>query len=617
MIKFLKPALLIIFLISAQLVQAQKIKYKDLFPMLEAKSYDTAIPMLKTYLSDSKNADDANANLQMALYYEQLVGNYHLVEDSTAIMESADSALVYLLKAQVLVDDKELRKNDDYYQAYYRRDLRSGEFGIKLSDVQLDIENKIKAMKSIVDHAGQIYASLFAMNRDYTFCYDAYTGFVKKHETEAKFYLMSQQEQLETLQKMMDYTLDIREKFNDLRTIVSLTGVKGYSPELEFRRIREFGTDGMEEIDFFANDVRAWDYGAWAELAYSKIERDVLPMKEGLVAFDKKLKAEYESMDGLATVKFEELTLEIDPKLLKEMKELEDEPLPETLFEIQIKLNTYDFITKPMQNPRIEDMEDVDYQVTITDSLLSIIDNIEANAKTLVEPFITEGTNKYPALVEGEYGGDFGLIKLRQKMEGFVDKSRSKWEEKNEEALKRSQWAVSTDGADSIYLVTNSDGEAPRYLSDYYSIATHRDDSANIFVIGLEMKGSESKGFFAKVNKSRTIEWKNTFSLSKFKVDKTNLLVFGEFFKSQEGSVSAYVFSLAESGQNNMIAVSYDMAGKNNWINPINAPKKPVSIKMNDIVKETIIYFVTEEELETYAGSDSPYVVIDRLGNVR
>jgi len=45
------------------------------------------------------------------------------------------------------ITEKELRKNDEYYEAYLRRDLRTGKFVIKLSDVQLDIDNKVHFLK--------------------------------------------------------------------------------------------------------------------------------------------------------------------------------------------------------------------------------------------------------------------------------------------------------------------------------------------------------------------------------------------------------------------------------------------------------------------------------------
>ena len=48
----------------------QKVKYKELYPLLESRQYDLAIPLLRKYILDPKGQVNANAHLQMALYLE-------------------------------------------------------------------------------------------------------------------------------------------------------------------------------------------------------------------------------------------------------------------------------------------------------------------------------------------------------------------------------------------------------------------------------------------------------------------------------------------------------------------------------------------------------------------
>ncbi|UXP32219.1 hypothetical protein N6H18_17915 [Reichenbachiella agarivorans] len=616
MSKFTKSILILLCCTVFQQVQAQK--YKDIFALLEAKNYDTAIPMLRSYLSDKKKATEANPNLRMGLYYEELVAGYHLVKDSTAILEAADSSLKYLVIAKTLIDEKELKKNDEFYQMYYRRDLRTGDFGIKLSDVQLDLDNKIKATSNIVSNARQIYKNLYVINSNYTFCKSSYANIVKNHSQEKEFLVHAHKPQMDTLDLMITYMSDVRNAFNKVREAVSLTGVKGYSPELELKQIRSYGKDGLSEVNFYANDVEAWDYGTWAESSFKTIERDVLTLKQELVDFDKKLKAQGESMNGLATVRFETLNTKIDHSLIREMHDLDNNPLPEKLFNIQIGLNLFDFITKPLQNPRIEDEMDIDYQLEITDSLIHILDGIGKNAATLVEPYITVGKKKYASLVEGEYGGDFGLIKLRQKMETFVKTNKEIWEKKHQAVDLKSKWGVSVDGKDSLYLAPREDGVyATRYLSDFYTVATMKDDSSNTYVIGIDFKDKVDHGFIAKVNNARQIVWKEKITLKSFNYDKSDLLVYGAFVPAQSGMVTAYLYSVTEKPHHNMLAVSTDFSGKVKWINHIDAPRQPVQVKLNDIVKETIFYFVAEDKMDTIGPGEVAYKVIDRTGNVR
>ncbi len=141
---------LIILVIVSQLfslgLNAQKMKYKDLYPSLAAKEYSSGIPRLKKYLEIEENKSEANANLQMGLWLH----NRFMKMDDTGtnrFNEVRDSALFFLEKAMTLIDKKEVKKNDKYYQEFLRRDLRSGKFLVKVSDIHLDIENKVQEIK--------------------------------------------------------------------------------------------------------------------------------------------------------------------------------------------------------------------------------------------------------------------------------------------------------------------------------------------------------------------------------------------------------------------------------------------------------------------------------------
>jgi len=111
-------------------VYAQKYKYKDLYPILEAKDYGSGEPGLRKFLQD--NPDHPNANLQMAFYYDEF-------------LEDCENALIYYKTALGLIDEKEVSKNEKYYLAYSRRDLRTGKYAVKFTDVQFDIEKRIES----------------------------------------------------------------------------------------------------------------------------------------------------------------------------------------------------------------------------------------------------------------------------------------------------------------------------------------------------------------------------------------------------------------------------------------------------------------------------------------
>src|SRR3954463_10726275 len=121
---------------------AQKIKYKDLFVLLNAKRYVEAEPFLKKYLKD--NDDNPNAYLFMGFIYQDKAAHLDVLKDTRQLVSQIDSAVLFYDKAYRTITEKELNRNEEYYQMYSRRDIRTGKFGIKISDVQLDLENRMK-----------------------------------------------------------------------------------------------------------------------------------------------------------------------------------------------------------------------------------------------------------------------------------------------------------------------------------------------------------------------------------------------------------------------------------------------------------------------------------------
>ena len=69
--KYVKVITLSLLLVPLLGNAQKKIKYKDLFPILNSKNYTEGEPQLKTFLSDIKNEDHANAHYHMGLILEK------------------------------------------------------------------------------------------------------------------------------------------------------------------------------------------------------------------------------------------------------------------------------------------------------------------------------------------------------------------------------------------------------------------------------------------------------------------------------------------------------------------------------------------------------------------
>jgi len=109
--------------------QAQKIKYKDIYKMLELEQYEAALPDLTAFLE--KNPDHGSATIHMGVV-------------AIEFEKDCSKAKTYFDRAMEMIDQKELNKNEDYYGLWLTRNLRSGKYDVLLDDVRLDVEERLK-----------------------------------------------------------------------------------------------------------------------------------------------------------------------------------------------------------------------------------------------------------------------------------------------------------------------------------------------------------------------------------------------------------------------------------------------------------------------------------------
>lgn len=142
--KNMRIVLLLSLVCATHLAFSQKkIKYKDIFPLLEKKQYETAEPLLKKYLENEK--DNPNAVLYMGIIQME---KYFKIQgtDPQGAKTAKDDAIRWLTQAKQDVNEWEVSKNEDYYSYYKRRNVRTGRVEVNASDVAHDIESRLKKL---------------------------------------------------------------------------------------------------------------------------------------------------------------------------------------------------------------------------------------------------------------------------------------------------------------------------------------------------------------------------------------------------------------------------------------------------------------------------------------
>ncbi|WP_375577680.1 hypothetical protein ABWH96_11525 [Marivirga tractuosa] len=275
---------LMYFVTSAE---AQRIRYKNLFPILQSKDYKTAEPQLLKFLEDNDN--EANAYFYLGEIIVSKLDSIEVFPTTEKYDSMANRAISAYKRAIELVDDREVRKNDEYYAAYNRRDLRTGKFGIKKSDIHLDYETKIKT----VTKKKETVSSLYELKENSVKAYDQLTKtsreFYQSYPDESSFLLRSNSDNLKALQEVEVAYSEFIETYNQFVDELKSLNHPAYNPELKIVDITNW--EGLKPIksDFSDFTITVQDYAKYLTDLKQKIEIEVNPLKELLYKTDAEL----------------------------------------------------------------------------------------------------------------------------------------------------------------------------------------------------------------------------------------------------------------------------------------------------------------------------------------
>ncbi len=113
-------------------------------------------------------------------------------------------------------------------RAYLRRDLRTGKFVIKLSDVQLDIENRIHSLKEKRDRVKLLKKYFEESSAKYTRTNSLYRSLQAAYGTEKEFFLRSDEEMINRLKELsivFDSAMMMFDKYKAVSKELGKTGI--------------------------------------------------------------------------------------------------------------------------------------------------------------------------------------------------------------------------------------------------------------------------------------------------------------------------------------------------------------------------------------------------------
>jgi hypothetical protein len=448
---FIFRLLAILLLFTVFTAEGQKVKYKDLFVLLNAKKYNEAEPFLRSFLSDPKNADEPNANFQMGKMLQSQAEELDIVNQTDLYNAKIDTAITYYRKSLELIDEKEVKKRDEYYEDYFRRDLRSGKMGVKLSDVHLDIENIIEDLSSRADRINKMKDSYLMSIRFYDGCLRVYERMVQEHKSYNQLLLRGRDgivSEMDSLQIYYDSLIVRREHYFNLREALEKYFEKPVWEQLE---IKQYQIE-LQPLDLQAELIKTWDFKTWAVQSRELIIDETRPLQESMVAYDARLaQIEMGLLNSGDTLREE---VSSDMVIVNTIMKYDNDAIPIKLFNYRVK--KIEYLNQLNTLKSLELLDTADLQIkerSITEMAdqtepLSFIFN---SIKEYDEEFLGQ---TYETFLKNRYDGVGGFTEYLQNEKEYIDEQKQSWNDSLVSVQERQKYIVFNE--DRIFLAPGS-----------------------------------------------------------------------------------------------------------------------------------------------------------------
>jgi len=575
---------------------SQKVKYKDLFVLLNAKQYDQAEPFLKTYLKD--NDDNPNAYLFMGLIYQDKASKGDVLKQSGQLGSFMDSAILFYDKANKGLTEKEISRNEEYYQAYNRRDIRTGKFGVTLSDVQFDLEKKIQGLKEKKERVKVLNEQYRLSEALYEKSHFIYMGIENAYPGTRELYLRADDKlsaQLKLLINRFDSTVLV---FNQYKATSQLIGKTGYFQVLNLQPIVDFKKDGIAILaDFTKDDLKIWDYKTWAQSTLDIIEKDITGLNAQWTAFDIEINKLRDQIKKDSVSKQEEIK-QIATKLSSpDLKKYDKDPLPLAVFEMSLAELQYGSLL--ISNKPLRDSANILVRLRTVSTEIKSAKRLDSLGMQLMSRNWEEESKNYAGFIASSYGTKAVLESMVKSLKDFASRELIRKEKEEEEKMQSLKWLI--DASDSIPLFIEAGKE---YKFKPLTIVSEDHTS------GISLKTPELKGYFYSITPARVPDIKISFPLDQTIFTKANLpLIKGLTTSDGKGQVYiSVIYSESKAGDKFAATISkiYRSDGLA-WSLPFRLNLPPSEVSFSQASGEITV------KLSSPSG-ESQLVVIDKNG---
>lgn len=493
----------LVFSLLPTLGFTQKLKYKDIFNLLSTNQFEAAEPFLKRYVRET--TDNPNAFLYLGIIYDKKSQTVDLLRNTSECINYMDSALVLYDKAYKTIDEKELKRNKDYYIMYFRRDLRTGEYGVKISDVRFEIETNTNSLRERIDKVKMVKHYFSQAEELYGRSNELYRSLQATYPTERELYLQSDENTLNTLSTLSVRFDSCANAFDHYKISISNIAKSGYSPVWNLIEINDYTKDGVELVNFYENNVRAWDYKRYAENVKNLILKELNPIRDNLVKYDIEInKLRQRLSEDSISVKSDLIKI-VDNLLQERISKFDPDPLPMAI--LAMKAAELEYLSTIVENRKVATSGDIHELLNLTKLVEHDLNKLDSITSLLVKRNIDEEARNYQHYITNTFSNDSMLKSYVKAKRDYVERERRTLQRQIALRSEALRWLITENDSIPLDKSITNDRYQPLIIA------------VNNFTAGVSRKEGSITGYFHTITPSHRPDVSVQFKFNSDSVD--------------------------------------------------------------------------------------------------
>lgn len=510
----MKKILVFILLLTSLVVNAQRVKYKDLFPTLADMSPSEQLSALRDFIG--YDLDHPNANFRLALLHERNYRQANPLTQYEGVMAHAAETGNRYIKAKQLVTEQQVRSDNEYYAPIFGQLDAKGKLYAPFTMVQGKIQRGYDSAILIQQKLPAIYKSFTKSVNQYDKAVKLFAQISTTYKSEEDIYMFYSTD----FEKQMDELVSFYDSsvfyFNNYLSLTLDYPLPGYKQQLIVNEIKTYRLDGLiTRMTFLEDKVLFWNYKQWVEKIKTNYKSEILTMQEQLSANEKKLAEVLTALNSNSSA----VPVKIDKELIYKLNNYDKNSLALAL--LRYKSFKQDWLLKEklltsdtLLNQKLELYSALIQQNRIADSLYQDVKASVTNDNVI----------KHQLYLNNFYGGKSGLDKFTQEENALIKMSLTDYQANLKAGLLTSlqrQEAVNMKvlrfGNASIPLFTSD--SIPSALDNTTWITQKKlispDGSTYLLGVGKpDKKNNNLVSFIARVNPDGKAGWMQNYSFS-------------------------------------------------------------------------------------------------------